>query len=156
MFLSLLTHIIIHWTSLSLLLILISLQPYHNLFFTVSDHLPIFTHLTPTSSLPRSKIIFSRTRKNINIVKFNNDLASSDLILHHLTSLPELLDSYDSTLCSIPDKHAPLITKPSKPHKPNPWYIPALLALKSACHHLKCKYTSTHSNKPISRTDRSF
>ena len=60
-------------------------------------------------------------------------------------SLPELLSSYDSTLRSILDKHAPLITKFSKPRKPNPWYTPALLALKSARRHLERKYISTHS-----------
>ena len=75
----------------------------------------------------------------MNIV--SNDLASSDLILHHPVSLPELLDSYDSTLRSILDKHSRLITKLSKPHKFN---TPALLALKSALRHLKRKYISTH------------
>ena len=112
----------------------------------MGDHFPIFTHLnlTPTPSPPPSKIIFSRT-KNINIIEFNNDLASSDLILHHPTSQPELLDSYNSTLRSILVKHALLITKLSKPRKPNPWYTPALLTLKSAHRHLERKYISTHS-----------
>ena len=83
--------------------------------------------------------------KNINIIEFNNDLASSDLILHPPTSLPEMLDSYDSTLRSTLDKHAPLITKLSKPRKPNPWCTPALLTLKSSRRHLERKYISTHS-----------
>ena len=89
-------------------------------FITVSDHFPISTHLnlTPTPP-PPSKFTFHRT-KNINIIEFNNDLASSDLILHPPISLPELLDSSDFTLCSILDKHVPLITKLSKPCKPKP------------------------------------
>ena len=69
--------------------------------------------------------------------------ASSNLILHPPNSLPELLA--DSKLRSILDKHAPLITKLSKPHNPNPWYALALLALKSARRHLERKYISTHS-----------
>ena len=36
-------------------------------------------------------------------------------------------------------------TKFLKPRKPNPWYTPALLALKSARRHLERKYISTHS-----------
>ena len=60
-------------------------------------------------------------------------------------SLPELLDSYNSTLRSVLDNHAPLITKLSRPHKPNPCYTPALHALISARHHLERKYISTHS-----------
>ena len=112
---------------------------------TVSDHFPIFTHLnlTPTPPPPPSEITFRRT-KTINIIEFNNDVASSDLILHSTTSLPELLNSYDSTLRSILNKHALFITKISKPRKPNPSYTPALLVLKSARRHLERKYISTH------------
>ena len=99
---------------------------------------------THTSSTP-SEFTFRRT-KNINIIEFNNDLVSFDLILHPPISLPELLDSYDSTLRSTLDKPAPLITKLSKPRKPNPWYTPALLAVKSARRHLERKYISTHSD----------
>ena len=114
---------------------------------TLSDHFTIFTHLnlTPTPPLPPSKFTIRRT-KNINSIEFNNDHASSDLILHPPISLPELLDNYDSTLCSILDKNASLITKLSKNlANLTPWYTPALLALKSARHHLECKCISTHS-----------
>ena len=123
-----------------------NLSPTSQSFITVSDHFPIFTHLnlTPIRPLLPSKFTFRHT-KNINIFEFNNDLASSDLILHPPTSLLELLDSYDSTPRSILDKHAPLITKLSEPRKPNPWCTPALLALKSARGHLERKYISTHS-----------
>ena len=95
-------------------------------FITVSDHFLVFTYLnlTPTPP-PPSKFTFHRTL-NINIIEFNNDLASPDLILHPPTSLPELLVSYDSTLCAILDKHAHLITKFSKPRKPD---IPQLYVL---------------------------
>ena len=70
-------------------------------FITVSNHSPIFTHLslTPTPPPLPSEFTFRRI-KNINIIELN-DLASSDLILHPPTSLTELLDSYDSILCSI-------------------------------------------------------
>ena len=92
-------------------------------FITVSDHFPIFTHLnlTPTPPPPSPKITFHRTKNN-NIINLNNDLASSDLIIHPPTSLPELLDSCDSTLRSVLEKHSPLFTKLSKPRKPNPRY----------------------------------
>ena len=129
MFLSLITYIIIHWTLLSLLLTQISLQQYHNLLslYLITFLFSLTSTLHHTSCTP-SKFTFRRT-KNINIIEFNNDLASSYLILHPPISLPELLDSYDSKLRSIIDKHAPLITKLSKPRKPNPWYNSAPLAL---------------------------
>ena len=115
-------------------------------FITVSDHFHIFTHLNITPTPPASPCEFPfRRTKNINVIEFNNDLASSDQILHPPTLLPELLNSYDSTLRSIFDKHAPLITKFSKPRKPNSWYTPALRALKSARPHRERKYISTHS-----------
>ena len=74
-------------------------------FNSESNHFSIFTHLnlTPTPPPSPSKITFHRT-KVINIIKFNNELISSDLILHPPTSLPELHDSYDSTIHSILDK----------------------------------------------------
>ena len=139
------TDILKHWTSLSLR-ILISLQQYGNLLLlyriTFLFSLTSTLH-PPTPPLLHSKITFRRPN-NTNIVEFNNDLASSDVILHPPAS-HELLDIYESTLRSILDKHAPLITKLSKPHKPNPWCTPALLAVKSARRHLNRKYISTHS-----------
>ena len=56
-----------------------------------------------------------------------------------------MLNSYDSTQRLILDKHAPLVTKFLKPLKPNPWYTPALFALKSARRHLERKYISINS-----------
>ena len=70
----------------------------------------------------------------INIIEIDNDQASSDLILQTPSSLLELLETYDSIL----DKHAPV-------HKPTPWYTPTLLALKSACCHLRNIYSSSLS-----------
>lgn len=105
---------------------------------TVSDtHL----NLTPTSIFQN----YLPSHQQIIIVEFNNDLTSSKLILHTAKLLPQLLDSYDSILHSILDKHASLIFKFYKSHKLNPWYMPALLALKSVCHHLEHEYISSHS-----------
>ena len=145
MFLFLLTYIIIHWNSLSLLLTQISLKQYHNLvsLYLITFLFSLTSILHPHLPTP-FKFTFRRT-KNINIIEFNNDVASFDLILHPPTSLPQLLDSYDSTLRSILDKHASLITKLSKPRKHNSWYTPALLALKTARRHLERKYIAIHS-----------
>ena len=151
MFLTLLTYIIIQWTSLSISLTQISLQQLSQSFITVSNYFPIFTRVNltptpppPTPPPPPSKFTY-RPTKSINIIEFNNDLASSDLILHPSTSLPKVLNIYGSTLRSILDKHVPLITKLSKPRKPNPWYTPDLLAPKSAPGRLERKYISTDS-----------
>ena len=85
----------------------------------------ISTILNPSPLNSTILKLSSFASKNIIIVEFNDDLASSDLILHHPASLPELLNSYYSTLRSILNKQAPLITTLSKPHKPTFWYTPA-------------------------------
>ena len=48
------------------------------------------------------------------------------------TALDDLVKSYNDTLSSILEKHAPLITKPARTNF-NPWYTPLLRTLKIAC-----------------------
>ena len=98
LFLSLLTYAVIHWTTLSLLLLVISPQQYHHLYYCIWSLSYLYSPQPYTHTSSPSKITLRRTK---NIVEFNNDLASSDLILYHPKSLPESLDSYDSTLYTL-------------------------------------------------------
>ena len=82
---------------------------------------------------------------SINIDDFIIDLTSSELITNPPSDLPDLLTLYNSTLSSILDKHAPLITKQFTSRKSNPWITPAILALKSARRKMERIYNSTRS-----------
>ena len=115
-------------------------------FITASDHFPIFTELqiTPTPLPPPSLHSFRRIN-SINITDFTNDLASTNLIKQPPQCLSQLLLDYDSTLRSILDKHAPIITKLCKSRKSNPWFTPALLAFKTIRRHLERIYIASHS-----------
>jgi exonuclease III len=77
-----------------------------------SDHFPVFSSLniTPPKPSPLSKHSF-RPIKSINIHSFIRDILSSTLITHPPSNLSDLVDCYNSTLSSLLNKHAPVITK---------------------------------------------
>ena len=56
----------------------------------------------------------------------------------------ELVELYNSTLSSLLDKHAPLITKSVR--NTNPWYTPELRKLKAACRKAERKWRHSHSS----------
>jgi exonuclease III len=111
-----------------------------------SDHYPIFSTLTISPLPPPSLSEFSfRCLKSINISKFTRDILNSRLITHPPTNLSDLVDSYNTTLSSLLDKHAPLKTKTIRAKTPNPWFTPALAKLKSARRHLEKVWLRTRS-----------
>ena len=115
-----------------------------------SDHFPIFSLLTiaSLSHPPLSQRSF-RCLNSINVSKFTHDLLCSRLVNHPPTDLNALVDSYNSTLASLLDKHAPIKTKTvrSKPHQP--WFTSALSKLKSARRRLERLWRSTHSTHDL-------
>ena len=89
-----------------------------------SDHFPVFTKLSinPTP-LPPPTIHSFRRLHSIDTHSFLTDLTSSLLITHPPKSLGSLLISYNTTLSTLLDKHAPIITKLSRRQtKSNPWF----------------------------------
>src|SRR6218665_3539208 len=109
-------------------------------FDTPSDHYPIFTllNILPTPRPAPAPHSFRRI-SSINIEAFMRDLFSSDLVLNPPSSLDDLLCSYNATLSSLLDKHAPIITK-SGSHSNNPWYTSYLQAFKSFRRRLERTY----------------
>jgi len=74
------------------------------------------------------------------------NLLQSRLITNPPTSLGSLLISYNATLSSLLDKHAPIISKLSKSStKSNPWFTPTLHAFRSKVRHAETYYKHTHS-----------
>ncbi len=115
-----------------------------------SDHFPIFTALSisPLPPPPLSEFSF-RCLKSINISKFKRDILTSPLVTRHHTHLSQLVDSYNNTLSSLLDKHAPLKTKTIRAKSPNPWFTPALSKLKSARRHLEKLWLRTRSSHDL-------
>ena len=112
-----------------------------------SDHFPIFSTLT-ISTLPPpplSQISF-RCLKSVSITKLTRDISNSRLVTHPPTDLSDLVDSYNSTLTTLLDKHAPLKTKTIRAKPPNPWFTPALAKLKYARRHLEKIWLRTKSS----------
>ncbi|XP_041466267.1 uncharacterized protein LOC121416820 [Lytechinus variegatus] len=88
----------------------------------VSDHMSIFCTLNVCRTpLPVNKVSY-RKLSNVRLDALNNDLASSELCLNPPDSLDDLASSYDSTLRSILDKHAPMCLKSVNSRPRVPWF----------------------------------
>jgi hypothetical protein len=85
----------------------------------------------------------------MSICKFTRDTLTSRLITHRLTNLSDLVDSGNTTLSFLLDKHAPLKTKTIRSKPPNPWFTPVLSKLKSAIRHLEKIWLRTHSSHDL-------
>jgi len=95
-----------------------------------SDHFPVFTELS-LNRIPLSPPTSHSFRRlhSIDTESFLSDLKSSQLITNPPDSIDCLLTAYNSTLSSLFDKHAPIITKISnRKSKSNPWFSHPLRA----------------------------
>ena len=70
----------------------------------------------------------------------------SQLIAHLPT---DLVDSYNATLSTLLDKHAPFKTNSFLAKPPNPWSTPALSKLESASRHLERIWFHTRSSNDL-------
>ena len=116
---------------------------------TPSDHFALLSVIS-TQSPPLHPVVQHSFRRinAINIDDFISDLSTSELLLDPPSELDELVDCYNSTLINILNGHAPLITKPIRSSKSNPWYTPALHALKKTRRTLErqCRSLPTLAN----------
>ena len=115
-----------------------------------SDHFPVIYSLNimPRPSVPPSKH-FTRSIHSINIQSFIRDIISSRLITHPPTNLTDLVDCFNSTLCALLNKHAPLKCKSLRLKPANQWFTPALNKLKLAKRHLERVWSRTHSAQDL-------
>ena len=77
----------------------------------VSDHCAVLCDLNTPQPPTLQEIISYRKLKSIDLKSFQNDIITSDLLLKTPEQLDDLVSCYNTTLSSILDKHAPLITK---------------------------------------------
>ena len=110
-----------------------------------SDHFPIFTKLSvvPTPLPPPTLHSFRRIH-SIDVHSFLADLRLSQLV----TNPPEsLLLAYNSTLSSLLDKYAPVITKLSRRQsQSHPWFTSALRSFRSSVRHAENIRKRSHSS----------
>ncbi len=119
-----------------------------------SDHFPI--HIKLNISLlppPPPTLVTFRSFSSLDVNAFMSDLSSSRLITHTPNSLGSLLISYDLTLTTLLNKHAPLKTKlfsHGSNHHSNRWFTPALRAFRSLRRHAENTFRRTHSPADLS------
>ena len=78
-------------------------------------------------------------------LKFSADILHSRLITHQPTNLCDLIETYNTTLSSLIDKHAPLKTKFIRAKPIYKWFAPALSTLKLARRHLEKIWLNSRS-----------
>src|SRR5664279_705964 len=112
-----------------------------------SDHLPIFTTLTISPpSLPALSTCTFRSRKSIEISAFIRDILVSRLITHSPSNRTDLIDTYNSTLTSILNNHAPFQTTILRSKPSQPWFTPALHKLEFTRRRLERVWLRTRSS----------
>ena len=63
-----------------------------------------------------------RKLQSVNVVSLNEDLATSELCQNPSDDLRELVSSYNNTLMTALDKHAPLMTRTIVQRPRVPWF----------------------------------
>ena len=114
-----------------------------------SDHFPVFSYLNLSPNLPPPppQSYTFRQLNSIDYTSFLDDLKQSSLITNPPQLLNPLLDEYDTTLHSLLDKHACVITKRSTRHSPSlPWFTESIRTAHRTCRQAESTYRSTHSS----------
>jgi len=108
-----------------------------------SDHFAVFTRLSVNPApLPPPTLHSFRRLHSIDVGSFPTDLKSSQLITDPPKSFGPLLSAYNTTLFSLFDKYAPIVTKLSRRQSPsNPW----LRAFRSTLCHAENIWKRTRS-----------
>jgi hypothetical protein len=122
---------------------------------TPSDHFLVITSLNVLRPSPKPPISRSFRRiDSIDVDEFISDISQSTLITDPPANLDDLVFCYNSVLSAILEKHAPLQTKTVHTSRSNPWFTPALQAIKTAHRRLEKNWKSfkTTSNLRALRT----
>ena len=102
--------------------------------------------VTKSYTSASSYVSFFRRLHSVDADTYLSDLKSSQLITNPPDSLNCLLTAYNSTLSSLLDKHASIITKISnRKSKSNPWFSHPLRAFRTTLRHAESIYKCTHS-----------
>lgn len=113
-----------------------------------ADHYPVFSYLNISRNSPPPVNVQSfRRLKSIDCDTFLSDLMQTTLITSPPQSLDALLDTYDTSIRSLLDKHAPIVNKRSGRRSPSqPWFTDSVRSARQACRQAESQYRSTHSS----------
>ena len=88
----------------------------------LSDHALIVFQLNSSNHKHKESPKYYRPLNKIDLTRFKQDLRNSDIVTKPKTELNELVNQYNSCLCQLLDKHAPLRVKKTGNRNINPWY----------------------------------
>jgi len=121
-------------------------------YLKISDISSVFRYTDPrllsVNSIPLPTPSWHSFRRfhSVDIDSFLCDLQSSRLITSPPTSLGSLLMAYNTTLSTLLDKHAPVITNyTTRRSKSSPWFTSTLRAFRATVRHAENLYKRTHS-----------
>ena len=77
----------------------------------LSDHATVLCNLSILKGKPITRDVTFRKLKSIDLEVFTDDLRASELLLDPPTLLTDLVRSYNTTLSSLLDEHAPPCTR---------------------------------------------
>ena len=90
--------------------------------YFLSDHCSILCDLKVEKPALPTKTVSHRKNKDRDRQTLRNELAETKLCLNSPNTLDDLVDCYNSTLSSLLDRHAPLLTKRFKIRPLVPWF----------------------------------
>ena len=113
----------------------------------LSDHASIVFQLNSSNhkhkELPKSY----RPLNKIDLIRFKQDLRNSDIVTKPKTELNELVNQYNSCLCQLLDKHAPLRVKKTGNRNINPWYNENIHTAKQKFRQAERKWRKDHTDE---------
>ena len=88
----------------------------------LSDHATVLCNLSILKGKPITRDVTFRKLKSIDLEVFTDDLRASELLLDPPTLLTDLVRSYNTTLSSLLDEHAPPCTRAIVSRPSVPWF----------------------------------
>ena len=88
------------------------------------DHFAVIFHIRAEKPAPIWKTVAYRKLRSIDIESFRNHLQSLEIINSNviISDVEEHVESFNNSLASLVDKHAPLLTKQVTLRPTGPWY----------------------------------
>ena len=122
----------------------------------MSDHNPVTFLVQTRKPPPMKKLVSFRKIKDINIDQFKSDIMRSSLVETPSDDVDQLVNQYHSTLSTILDDHAPVVTKVMVDRSNCPWFNDEILQAKKKRRKAERKWHSSklHVHLDILRNER--
>ena len=108
-----------------------------------SDHSAVLCSLDVRKPNQLRLQVKYRKINNIDLDAFRGDILHSELFTSTPEGTDELVQLYDSVLCNLLNKHAPLMTRSFFPRPHSPWYKYDLHQMKQELRRLERRWMST-------------